>query len=880
MFQALLMIRLIAFSVLRIFTLSRFNCEVIKILLPIVNPPQYIMKKRAYFPSRQLLALLLAANGLIALALPVWADGTVAGTSISNTANATYEDPNAPGTTIDATSNTVVVTVAEVAGITVTSSGVTDVNAGQVQVGDQLQYIYTLTNVGNDPTKFRVPNLATTTGPATVTGNLEISQDGGVTWTPIAGAEVITNSIAPGGSVLVRVPLTVAAGAQTNDIINVTLGDTPGDSQNQLRNPNGGDVYTVDNINGAVPTEVAGAPVNGVREASTTQSVKVSSTLKTYALATVLKARSAYNNAGTPAINDDTLTYDLGLRVESTDPTGNGITPAPLVGRNLTVNSVAAPRILISDAIPAGTDLAVAPAAPPGWQTVYTIDPITTNANVAAWSTTAPANLSTVTRIGFVNNPAVVTSVAPGSTVTGFIIQLKVEATAVSPLTVANIAQVFGQTPGTNIPVYDESGDQSPSNYNGATPPAGTDTNNDGVPDQPPTIGDGYINDPADLTATGTDPGNNNSGTASPDGEANVFVVNAPVASALQNGPENAPDAIGPTNVNDDFTNKSSNVPPNTPPGSTTDPAPVGFTNTVKNSGTDAGLLTLAPKAPANPADLPNGTTVTVTYGADSVSYTYNAGVFAITASTTGGQPIKVPNFDPNKVVNYGVEVNLPAGTPLSTDALPTDPEKGYPVTIEAAIDNYTTDANNDGIKDGGNDGVADAVNSTIDRVYTGFLKMVKESRILPGTGPAPLAADVAFSLAPKNPSPGNIIEYRISYSNISEAQAGTGNVLLNASNVKVVEDGTVSLAIGDGKNNWALDNDADGKIDTSNVVGSARDSGTSTINFFSGKPAVNAGADQTGTTVATDVSKYINTVTGVVLPGENRTFTFQRKMN
>jgi hypothetical protein len=814
------------------------------------------MKTRA--PYRQILATTLAASGLFSLALPVLAEGTVAGTNISNTATATYEDPNAPGTTINATSNTVTVTVAEVAGVTVTASGATDVNGGSVQVGDTLQYVYTITNVGNDPTRFRIPNLATVTGPGSVSGNLEVSPDGGTTWNPILATELITTAIAPGGSVLVRVPVTVNAGAQANDIINVTLGDTPGNAQNQLRNPNGGDVYTVDNPDdGPGGLDVDGVPVNGVREASMTQQVTVTSTLKTYALATLLKTRSAYNNASTPAIADDTLTYDLSMRVEGTDPTGNGITPAPLVGSTITLNGAAATRILISDAIPAGTNLAAAPAAPPGWQAVYSTTPITpaTNANVAAWTTIAPTDLSTVTRVGFVNNPAVVTSVSPGITVTGFSVQLAIESAAASPLTVANIAQLFGQTPGTNAPVYDESGDQDPSNYTGNVPPVGSDINADGVPDIAPTVNDGYINDPTDLTNTGTDPSNNNTGTGT-DGEANVFIVATPLAAALQNGPENVPDAIGPTSVNDDFTNKSSLVPPNTAPGSTLDPAPVAFTNTVRNSGTNIGELTLAPKPPATLTDLPDGTTVTITYGADSVSYTYNAGTYAITSSTTGGNPITIANVVANQVVNYGVEVNLPPGTPLSTDV-----NRGFPVPIEAAIN---TD---------GNPG-AEATNETIDRVYTGFLKMVKESRILPGTGPAPAAADTTFSADPKNPAPGNIIEYRITYTNISEPQAGTGNVLLNASNVRITEDGVT------GSNNWALDNDADGRIDTSNIVGSARDSGTSTITFFSGNPATTAGTDQTGTTVASDVTRYVNTVTGIVAPGVPRNFTFQRRVN
>ncbi|MEH2155166.1 beta strand repeat-containing protein [Nostoc sp.] len=846
-----------------------------------VNRNKSVNKQRKLYQS--LVATALLTGSFFQFLAPVFADGTTAGTSISNTATATYEDPNSPGTTINATSNTVVVTVAEVAGITVTASGVTDATSSPtnttVQVGDLLIYTYNLTNVGNDPTKFHIPNQATTTGPGTVSGtlpnggtanSLQYSTDGGQTWTNVPQGGVDTPSVPVGGTVLVRVPVTVQAGAQTNDIITVTLGNTPGDAQNQLRSPDGGDVFTVDNPDGSVVGEVVGTPVNGTREASATEQIKVGLTVKTYALATILKIRSGYNNAGTTAITDDKLTYDLSLRVESNDPTGQGITPAALTGTSINVDGVASKYILVSDAIPAGTDLAVAPTAPPGWRTVYTTNPITTNANTANWTTTAPGSLASVTRIGFINNPATITSIAPGTTVNGFSIQLAVESTASSPLTVANIAQLFGQTPTNNFPVYDESGDQNPSNYDGSpgsmTPPVGTDTNGDGVPDTlpPGNVDDGYINTPA-SPETGTDAGNNNSGTGT-GGEANVFTVQAPIASALLNGPQNAPDATGPSGgTNDDFTNKSSLVPAGTPPGSTLDPQSVGFTNTVKNSGTDSGVLKIEPTPPAIPGDLPNGTKVTITYNSQSAVYTYNNGAFALTAGTA----ITIPNVAPGVSINYGVEVDLPPGTQLSTDI-----SKGFPVPITASIDNYTTDTNADGIKDSGNDNIFDSSNITIDRVYTGFLKLLKTSRVLQGTGPVVQGNDGTFSIDPKKPAPGNIIEYQIQYTNISDPQSGTGNVILNANKVVITEDGTKS------PNNWALDNDASGQIDTSNIVGSAKDSGTATIQFYSGNPANTSGIDQTGTTANTDVAKYIDTVTGAIAPGIQRTFTFQRKVN
>lgn len=824
--------------------------------------------KQAQGLYRSLVITALLANGIFQFVAPVLAEGTTAGQSISNTATATYEDPNNPGTTINTTSNTVTVIVAEVAGITVTASGITDNTSGTpVAVGDILYYNYTITNVGNDPTKFRVPNLARVTGPATA-GNLEYSTDGGTTWIPISGSEYVTNSIPVDGSILVRVPVTVQPGAQTNDVITVTLGDTPGDGQNQLRNPNGGDVYTVDNADGSVTGEVAGAPVNGVREASATQKATVNSSLKNYALATILKTRSNYDNANTPVITDDTLSYGLSLRVELNDPTGNNITPAPLVGT--TINGLTDPRILVSDAIPKDTELAAIPTPPPGWQVVFTTDPISINANNATWQLlTATTNLSTVTRVGFVNDPAVITSIAPGQTVSGFSITVKVKSTATSPLTVNNIAQLFGQTSGGTTLVYDESGDQNPSNYDGSTiPPGSTDTNNDGVPDTDPAVTDGYINDATDLGNTGTDSGNNNSGSGA-GGEANTFTVQTPLASDVFNGPEGTPDAIGPTSNNDDFTNKSSFVPPNQAPGSTLDPPGVAFTNTVKNSGTDPNNISLVPTKPTNPADLPVGTLVTITYGSESKSYIWNGNEFLYDVdrnpSTTNDQSaiddtseyITISNVAPGTNVNYGVEVNLPANTPLSTDI-----DRGFPVPITAFVDDETPGLG------------LEPQNTTIDRVYTGFLKLVKESRILPGTGPAVQGNDGTFSSDPKKPAPGNIIEYRITYKNISEAQAGTGNILLRADKVVITEDGTT------GGNNWALDNDSDGKIDTSNIVGSARDSGAATINFYNGNPATNSSIDQTGTTVNTDVTKYVDTVTGNVAPGESRTFTFQRKVN
>lgn len=118
-------------------------------------------KSRIY---RALVATAFLASGIFPFTTPALAEGTKAGQSITNEATATYEDPNNPNVPLNTTSNTVTVTVAEVAGITVDYTGLVDDDGGTIEINDLLIFNYTITNVGNDPTQFRIPNLATTTG--------------------------------------------------------------------------------------------------------------------------------------------------------------------------------------------------------------------------------------------------------------------------------------------------------------------------------------------------------------------------------------------------------------------------------------------------------------------------------------------------------------------------------------------------------------------------------------------------------------------------------------------------------------------------------------------------------------------------------------------
>lgn len=829
---------------------------------------------------RSLIATAFIANGFFPFVAPALAEGTKAGQTISNTATATYNDLNDLETTLYTTSNPVVVTVAEVAGITISNVGVVDSTpADVIKVGDTLTYTFAIKNVGNDPTRFRIPNLATTTGPV-VAGNLSYSING--SYTQIPGTEVITSSIPVGGTVLVQVPVTVQAGANANDAIKVKIGDTPNNAQNVLRVNNGGDVYTVDNPDApTIIDEIPGVPINGTREASNTQESAVGSNTpaptNNMSLATLLKTNTYVPN--TPGIiTDDTITYNLSLRVEGSDVTGLGITPQPLTGyTGISVNNDTTKNyILVSDVIPAGTVLSAVPTAPSGWTPVYsTVAASGAKPQDVLWTTTAPT-LGTVTRVGFVKEtPTAGDNITAGTTVTGFAIPLAITGTPTT-LTINSIAQLVGQTPGAGgLPVYDESGDQNPSNYSGPvgnmTP--GAASTNGILPTNAAAVLANIIDGVANPTTQGIDTNNNNTGTG-PGGEDNqliISVVTTPTTGVL-NGPVGTPGATGPDGTtNTDFTNKSSLIPAGTNPGSTIDPAPVTFSNTVQNDTAAAATVTLAPTVPANKFDLPTGTKVTITNGGNSAVYQYSQ-TAAIPFTLITGNPISIPNVATGATVNYGVEVDLPAGTKLSTDTLTDytgDTEWGYPVPITATIGNAT--------------------NITIDRVYTGFLQLLKFSQILKGTGPDVIGNQGSYNSTPaytnpvtgvlidpvpgtpdeaRTPYPGNIIQYDIRYKNISTAQGtGTNNVILQAQNVVITEDGTLSTVPGDGKNNWAKDNDGDGIIDTSNMASAT-----------TGVPTLSIVTVPAGDVV--DVTKYTGTRSGLVAPQESGTFNFQRKLN
>lgn len=824
-----------------------------------------------------LLAATLAIGSTLPFAAPILAAGTAAGTSIKNTATGTFNDGG--GGNYTTTSNEVTIDVLEVAGLTLTANTPSVVNPN---AGDILYVEFVITNTGNDPTQFSIPGIATLSNTTAFSqnGKIQIVAVNGTTlgtavdvpFTPAGDTTGnllgTTGSLVPNpgtgttGTITIRVPIKVLASATATSTLKVSLGNTnPVDGQNLDRsaNVNTSDVYTVDNANG-VGGETTGAPSNGVREAMATSApITVAARLQSFAA--VLKAVGGYDNKTTPNIlTDDVLTYRLALRVENPATPPTGFVTSDLYGTQINVDSSTAKAyVLVSDAVPAGLQFGATNTitAPSGWVAVYTQDPLTVSALAASWKTIRPTSGSAITRVGFIfdTNAAGIPkgSVSTGTTVTGFQFDLTPTATFAGGQ-IANLAQAFGQSqPGTVAPgtatqiVYDESGDQSTNNKLDGTNPdpasaGGAPINNGG-------ISTGVANPAADGTdpGTGTDPNNttntntgvDTTGTKAGGGEDTVYTI----AATPLNGPLGQPGAVGPNDTNDDFTNKSIVTPANLPPTTLLTDArtlPFTFDNTAQNTSGGSQAISLLPTPPATTTALPDNTKVTITGTGTSATYNYtSAGGFAF-VSGTGGTSAAIPvrlTIAGGATANYQVTVDLPAAPQF----------QGFPVPVTAFVD-----VNNNGLFDG------EPSNTTIDRLYTNYVTLDKDARILHTDGTTPVTA---FTTVPATlnaaATPGRVIEYRIVYKNISTS-GGTNNVTLPANSLVITEDGATAA------NNWFAST-LDSKYGTTGGVGSAIDSGGTIAVTTSGTP--------------TDIQVYTDTIATVAPGSAAGTFTFQRKI-
>jgi hypothetical protein len=348
--------------------------------------------------------------------------------------------------------------------------------------------------------------------------------------------------------------------------------------------------------------------------------------------------------------------------------------------------------------IPARTVLKSGQTFPAG--TLYTTTALSTAPLSATWSTTAPGSLSSVTRLAF----PVGASLAAGVTASSVNMVVTINTGINASIPIDEIGDAFGQN-SINVTITDQSGD--------------TTTNN----------GDGN----ADF----------NEGYVAGAGHGVIQQTLLTQVGSVLLGPFGAPAAVGPTDNNDDYTNKSSNPGNIAPGGTTTASAQLVFQNTVQNTGNANDTFTLdAPSVPA-------GFTVEIS--------TNGGGSY--TDVSSGGSTTLAVGFGAS--ANILVRVTIPAG---STVLSPFD-------SVVRATSGNTVSANN----------------RTIDRSYTGFIQLTKTATVSNGTGVG----------GPTDAVPGAIITYQITYTNISSSNGDANCVKLTASNLVITEDGLVA------PNNW-----------------------------------------------------------------------------
>ncbi len=402
-----------------------------------------------------------------------------------------------------------------------------------------------------------------------------------------------------------------------------------------------------------------------------------------------------------------TVVDDALLRLTLTAPAG----PVP-IGSDITytwlltntstktasgVTLNASNQVYIIAPIPARTVLKAGQTFPAG--TLYTTSALSTAPLSATW-VSAPPPLNTVTRIAF----------PVGATLAG--------GASSAPI---NMIVTINTGINASIPI-DEIGDAFATNIANST-----------ITDQS-----------GDLTTNNGDGNANfNEGYVAGVGHGVIQQTLLSQTGSVLLGPNGAPAAVGPTDNNDDYTNKSTNPANIAPGGTTTASAQLVYTNTLQNTGNANDTYTL--DAPVVPA----GFTVEISTNGGG-SYTTVSG---------GGSTTLAVGFGSS--ANILVRVTVPVGQTVLT---------AFSSTIRATS-TVTPAANN----------------KTIDRSYTGFIQLSKTFSVANGTGVG-AATDAV---------PGAVITYNITYTNISSSNGDANCVRLTASNLVINEDGLVA------PNNW-----------------------------------------------------------------------------
>ena len=410
------------------------------------------------------------------------------------------------------------------------------------------------------------------------------------------------------------------------------------------------------------------------------------------------------------------------------------------------------PAVYIIAPIPVNTVLKAGQTFPAN--TLYTTTGLGTAPLSASWTTTPPAPLSLTKRIAF----PIAAPFAPGPATAPINMVVTVNTGIDASVPIDEIGDAFGMNSLGTVIVTDQ---------------------NDNIGSQTPSNGDGNANFDEGYTA----------GV----GHGVIQRTQLKKVGAVLVGPSGAPGAVGPTDTNDDYSNKSVNTGiAGIEPGQGTNASGVLlYVNTIQNTGNTSDTFTI--DAPT----VPSGFTVEVST---------NGGTSYTTVSGGGSVSLAIAHASS---ANINIRITEPSGNIVLT---------GYDTVIRAT--STVTPA---------------AFNKTIDRLYTGFVRLDKGSSVSNSTGVGGATDSV----------PGAVITFTVTYTNLSTSNGDASCVKLTASSVVITEDGLAA------PNNW----------------------GTYTTN--SGTPSDSG----SGTVATVSATKYTDTIASLA-PGGSAVFTFKRSIN
>ncbi len=217
-------------------------------------------------------------------------------------------------------------------------------------------------------------------------------------------------------------------------------------------------------------------------------------------------------------------------------------------------------------------------------------------------------------------------------------------------------------------------------------------------------------------------------------------------------------------------------------------------------------------------------------------------------------------------MVPYTVDIDLPSGIDANGDGI-ADPGSTvqlgeYAIPIIVFPDDNPDEFLADGTTPNPNRGYSGEVtnNITVDRLYTGFMSLLKEAQIVDADGTTIIEPFTATPTA--NAAPGQFIEYRLTYQNISQSATGSGSITLTASDFVILEDGNA------GGNTWAPI--------TTHQAGATAAAGSSIRYYTTSTSAPPAATSPANPASGTPIEKYENAVP-LVAPQATGTFQFRR---